>query len=251
MMRGKVLTEWKMVFEEAASRLGGTVTGSRHEAPSLEATVDAIAVEVTVQEATKAPDKGVAIARASTTSAADGIRLYFGWDVKNLRRELEVIPRIPFPNAFGLVGAVMVRADDAAFASHFVEYAANDLADVRREAEAHGLETLLGQGTFRIAVHGIQRSPWMIERIVTAASRLVRGIDYYAGRMARPSTPAPSRDAQATFEDATCSLCAEPRKTGEAWVKCNRCRAPYHGKCWVQATGCLSVGCAETRATPM
>ena len=263
MKRGEKHARWKDVFEEAANKLGGRAsTGTRFDSPELRATVDQISIDVKLKSAYKRTDKGVAVAEASLSGPCTSLRLYFGWDVGPVRRELEYIPEIPFPRAFGLRGRVSVRSDDADLANRFVQHAVNDLSDVRREAEAHGVEILVRGGTFRMAVHGIQRSSWMIERIVTAMTRLVRGVEHFAGGSlpppsARPlapvaprgpdaAVPAPAEEDDGSFEEATCTLCTEARKARSGWVRCNRCGAAYHHRCWAQATGCLSEGCEET-----
>jgi len=248
------------VLSEAAARLGGRASpGTRFDRPQLRATVDGVSVTLSIKDAYRKSEKGTAVAEAPLADEARTLRLYFGWDVADIREEILQLSEIGVKSMRILGGKVIVRGDDAKLAAGFLEHAALDLAGIRREAKAHALEILARGGTFRIAVHGIQRSTWMIEHIVTATARLVRGLEFFAGVPARElegpppprvSTP-PFRDDGARFEAASCALCTENRSAHEGWVRCNRCHAPYHERYWVQATGCLAEGCAETRGAPM
>jgi hypothetical protein len=277
---------WTQVLAEAAERLGGRSSpGSAGDAPSLRATVDQITVTVTIQGHKKPDAEAVAIVEARMAEDFGDRRVYFGWATGPVRPELAHIPEIPFPHAFGLSGPVSVRSDDATLANDFVKHAVKDIADVRQEASASAIEILARGGSFRMAVHGLDRSAWLLERLVTATTRLVRGLEYFGGvrREAvaldgpsvptRPAPPASSPVPDASTEggivraeaphsparptakpmarEERCGLCQE-RPSGEArWVRCNRCGTPYHEICWIQATGCLESGCEETRATPL
>lgn len=270
--RGKAHEQWRAVLDEAAERLGAQASaGSRFDAPQLRATVAGVRVTVTVKEAYDSADKGVVVCEARLANGLEKVRLYFGWDIGKVKTEVEHIKPVNVPHAFGLTGQLNLRADDPDLGRDFFEHALNDVADVRREASAHGMEILVRGGTLRMAVHGIEQSAWLIERSVTATARLLRGVEYYCGasdsKPARgPNRPASQRTTGGNVErtmgpdDGTtegaahgtpeCTLCSEHRKPDQSWIRCARCESPYHRDCWVQATGCLAEGCAETRATP-
>lgn len=243
MKRGKRHGVWRTALEEAATKLGGRASpGTRFDTPQLRAAVDGIDVTVTVKQAHKSDAHGVAIAETPLAEATRNIRLYFGWDVGSIREEIEHFPEVE--GFIPLEGRTHLRSDHPEVARAFVSHAAKDFSDVRREANAHAVEVLIRGGTLRLAVHGVEQSSWMIERIVTATSRLTRGLEYFAG------APENARHVvtSAPDDNPRCELCTERRQEGTPWIACARCGATYHQTCWVQATGCLVTGCEETRS---
>lgn len=255
--RGQRNEGWKHAVDEAAKKLGGRASlGGSGNAPELRATVDQILVNVRLDRIHRSRAQGVAIAEARVSDRAGKVRLYVGWDIGHTKNEIAHIPEIPVVQPFGVKGRITLRSDHPALARRFLRHALNDLTDVRREAAASALEIKLTGGTLRLAVHGIQQSSWMIERIVTATTRLVRGLDYFTGSgeaLEDAGLPAssPATPPTEAFEAADCEVCASARKAREQWVRCDRCDAAYHRRCWVQATGCLAGDCQETRATPI
>jgi hypothetical protein len=278
--KGRAHARWKPVLDEAARRLGGRAsTATMFDAPELRAEVNGLTVTLKLQNINKAPRRVVSISEASLPEGMSGVRLYFGWDVTRLSRDLEYISEIPFPKAFGLEGRVIVRADDAVVAHHFAERVAIDLVDTRREASAHAVEVLARGGTVRLAVHGLLESAAVVERLVRATARITRSVveSARAPAAAAPKTPptpparppsplpipepappksdsiappAPPPPVTPTVEAATCGLCGEARTGPGAWLRCTRCKTAYHPACWHQATGCVADGCTETRSIP-
>jgi hypothetical protein len=261
--KGRAHARWKPVFEDAARRLGGRAsTATMFEAPELQADVEGTPVSLRLQNVHKNQRRTVAVAEASLPEGLSGVRLYFGWDVTRLSRDLEYIAEIPFPRAFGLAGRVHVRADDAAVAHRFAERASADLLSLRQESTAEAIEVLARGGSVRIAVHGLSDTAWVIERVVKVAARMAGHVNgAVSGRPAPepiaprlptppPKPPEPEKIEPETFEEARCALCSEKRVAKKGWVRCIRCSAPYHEACFLQATGCVADGCSETRSRP-
>jgi RING finger family protein len=263
--KGRAHARFKLSFEEIARKLGGRASpGTIFDAPELRLMFGDAEVLLRLR-GIEHPDRGVAIAEVplSAGASSDMLRLYVGWDVSSVPRGLEHIPEIPFPRV-GLDGRLIVRTNDAAIASQFIERAVPDLSEVRREARARALEILCRGGSLQVAVHGIRDSAIMLERIVFAALRMRELVQAIRKNEAparhdpapeRPrSPPPPSAPEQASpppeppAPAVACTLCAESKKKDEAWVACSRCRAPYHRRCWAQATGCIEKDCPETRA---
>ncbi len=242
-------SHWRRAVEEAATKLDGKASFGASNAPELRATVDQVLVNLRLEQIDRAREDGVAIAESRVTGPAEKIRLYIGWDIGSVKNEVAHIPQLHVVQPFGVEGRIMLRSDHPEIAKRFLRHALNDLTDVRREAVASALELKLTGGTLRLAVHGIQQSSWMVERIIIATTRLVRGIVYFAeaGDDVEDLPSMPMEPAEAI----ECALCTSARKRDEAWVRCDRCDAAYHRRCWVQATGCLADDCHETRATPM
>lgn len=248
--RGRVHRDWAKVLGEAAERVNGRASlGGRFDSPQLRTTIDGVNITISFKNAHKKSDHATAIAEAKLELPSNEYRLYFAWNVVQIREELKYIPEIDLPFGYGLPSPHIIRANDSDFAQELLKLAANDIVDVMREANAHGLEFLLRAGGLRMAVHGIERSPWMVERIATATARIARGVRFCVDApdadgdrpLAAELMSAPKR---------VCSLCAETAH-GDEILCCNRCQAAYHKKCWRQATGCIQNDCFETRATPL
>jgi hypothetical protein len=261
-LKGRAHTRFKVAFEEVARKLGGrTSPGTIFDAPELRLTIGKSQVLLRLR-GIEHPDRGVAIVEVPLESSAisDHLRLYIGWDVASVPRGLEHIPEIPFPRV-GLEGRLVVRASDAPLATRFVERTVADLAEMKKDARARAIEVLIRGGSLQLAVHGVRDSSAMLERIVIASLRIQMLLgDAPEVEDARPKPRRePLKEASAPAADrieapevnappVPCALCTDLKKPGEAWVRCGRCRAPYHHKCFLQATGCIEKDCHETRA---
>lgn len=248
--RSRAHGRFKPVLDEVARKLGGRASpATMFDSPELRAEIGGSTVTLRLQDIHKAATRGTAVAEAALAEGTPPLRLYFGWDIDVIRPELLYIPEVPVPRAFAVSGRVITRADDPSVAARFADEAVTHLADVRREAEARAIEVLVRGGSLRLAVHGIQASPFMVERIVLACAHLARA----AARAAKPGAApeeAPSPRA-APLGDEPCGLCAERPKPGERWERCGKCRTPYHHDCVRSATGCLTPGCGDARTVPM
>ena len=246
--RGRVHRDWTEVLNDTAKRLNGQASlGSRFDSPQLRTSIDGISITISFKDAHRAQDKGTAIAEAQLDLATDDARLYFAWNVIEIRKELTYIPEVELPFTFGLPTPHVVRANHPKYAERFLRYIANDIVDVKREANAHGLEFLLRAGGLRMAVHGIERSPWAVERIATATARIARGVRFCLDTPDDQIPDLNSQNAPSTSK-VECILCSS--SISSDLLKCNRCNAEYHHTCWRQATGCIVEDCYETRATP-
>ena len=249
MRRGKSHRDWAEVVTEAAQQLNGQASvGSRFDSPQLRTTIDGIKLTISLKDTHRSKEKSTIIAEAKIDAKAEHLRLYFGWNIGQLREELTYIPEVELPFNFGLPSPHMVRSNDKAFAQKLLRYSANDIVDVKREAEAHGIEFLLRAGGLRLAIHGIERSEWMIERLATATTRIVKGI--HASADSNSSIVTAPIKAIERAQKHNCRLCNQAIHENESLLRCNRCNAGYHDYCWQQATGCFVPDCFETRATP-
>jgi hypothetical protein len=247
--RGKIHRDWSSVLTEAAQRLNGHASiGNRFDAPQLRTNIDGASITISFKDTHRANEKGTAISEVKVNAKAEQYRLYFGWNVQQLRKELTYIPEVELQYGFGLPTPNVVRANDRAFAEQLLKYAANDIVDVKREANAHGIEFLLRAGGLRFAVHGIERSSWMVERLATATARIAKGIEFCLDTQSGENavlSPVTVRERQ-----INCRLCTSQIQENQKVLRCNRCNAAYHDHCFRQATGCIVDQCFETRATP-
>jgi hypothetical protein len=231
MKRGKAHARWKLVLDEVARSLGGRASpGTMFDAPEFRAELDGTTVTLRLRDIHKSAEEGSAHAESKLPESAGMMRLYFGWDVPSAPTELVHVKDVP--PIGGVEGAVIAKAEDAALAASFMERALIDLIDVRREANAHGLEVIVRGGYLTLVLHGIQETPHMLERMVIVSTRLSKLVQ-------------PGASEQAI--DRPCTLCEA--KGGGAWVRCARCEAPYHRACFEQAGSCLVERCGETRSS--
>lgn len=254
MKRSRAHNRWKGLLEEAATKLGGRASpATMFDAPELRATLEDVTVTLKLRDIHK-PESGVASAEARLAGLDERLRIYLGWDVAAAPPGLEHVPELDYGGAAFVEGKVVLRGSDAVIAKRFVELAAIDLVDLRREANARALEVICRGGYLDLRAHGMTESPHMVERLAIVSARLVRlALEAATGRKlgpgASPSPAAPSPAAPAG--DARCPLCMGAQKAGETWVACSRCGSPYHQNCWQQATGCLVEGCDETKSRPL
>ena len=245
--RGQQHRSWAHVLDEAASLLNGQAsTGTRFDAPQLRTTINGTSVTITLDRPYGRQRKSTAIAEANVDETAKNIRLYFAWNITDIREELKYIPELDLPYNYGLPSPHFVRSSDSEFAHKLLKLAANDITGIRRESSAHGIEFLLRAGSLRLAVHGLERSEWVLERLATAAVRIANGINTATKADGALQLPAQIKRSTGT----KCRLCGEAFFESDDILRCDRCNTAYHQTCWRQATGCIVENCYETRATP-
>ncbi|MEE2904210.1 MAG: RING finger protein [Myxococcota bacterium] len=245
--RGQQHKSWAHVLDEAAQMLHGQAsTGTRFDAPQLRTTINGTSVTITLDRPYGKQRKSTAIAEAQVAETAKDIRLYFAWNITDIREELKYIPELDLPHNYGLPSPYFVRSSDSDFAHKLLKLAANDITGIRRESSAHGIEFLLRAGNLRLAVHGLERSEWVLERLATSAVRIVNGINTATKANLPLKLTVPRKRASGT----KCRLCGEVFLESETVLRCDRCNTSYHQTCWRQATGCIVEDCYETRATP-
>lgn len=210
--RGRAHARFKFALEEIARRLGGrTSAGTLFDAPELRVALGGATVMLRLK-GIEQPSRGVAIAETPLGPSFEGLRLYVGWEVSSVPRGLEHVPEIPLPRA-RFEGRLVVRASDAAIATRFVDQVTQALAEAKREARASALEVLCRGGVLQFAVHGIEDSPIMLERVLTVATRMREAIAGDAAGSDRPgeaSAAATAASAATETSDGT-SPCPDPR----------------------------------------
>jgi hypothetical protein len=241
--RGRAHARWKSVLDQVAKELGGRASpGSMFDAPQLRAELEGLTVTLRLSNIHKTAASGIARAESKLPDNAGAARLYFGWDVAAAPTDLAHVPDVPATARTD--GEVIAKADDAALASRFMDRAMIDLIDVRREANAHGLEVICRGGYLTLVLHGIQETAHMLERIVIVSARLAQLVGAIASGTALPE------GKREVSLDLVCALCDE-KYDGKPWVKCARCGSPYHRVCFEQAGACLVEGCGETASGPI
>jgi hypothetical protein len=226
------------MLDSVAGEIGGRASpGSMFDAPELRAEIDGVTVTLKLSNIHKSAERGSAQAEAKLPEVAGAARLYFGWDVPSAPMGLEHVKDVP--GTVRAEGRVIAKADDAALAARFMDRAMIDLTDVRREAQAHGLEVICRGGYLSLHLRGIQETPHLLERMVVVSARLAQLMGVIAS-----GTALPSGETKKAI-DAICSVCDE-KYDGKPWVRCARCGAPYHRVCFDQAGACLVSGCGET-----
>lgn len=245
--RGREYRDWASILGTAAELLNGQAsTGTRFDTPQLRTTINGTSVTITLDRPYAGQRRSTAIAEAQVAPEAKDTRFYFAWNITDIRDELKYIPELDIPFNYGLPSPHTVRSSDSEFANKLLKFSANDITGIRREANAHGIEFLLRAGSLRFAVHGLDRSEWVLERLATTAVRIVNGINTAAKAEQALKLPAPKRRSSGT----KCRLCQEAFLETDLMLRCDRCNAGYHQTCWRQATGCVVEKCYETRATP-
>jgi hypothetical protein len=246
--RGKNNAEWRPVLEEAARSLEGrTSFGGMFDEPELRAEQDGRTVTVRLKNLQRPPAHRIAVADLVLDPGAPSARIYLGWGVTRLPPDLHYIPEVGSEGWSEMQGNLQIRADDVELARSFVDAAARDLVDLRRSMRATAIEVLVRSGTLKLAVHGPTPSAPAVRELVGLSLALARLL---AGQKSSAETAptAPMTPAAAT---PRCALCGSEAKLGDEWLACKRCRSPYHRACWITATGCVTEGCAETRADPI
>ena len=101
--RGQQHRSWVHVLDEAASLLNGQAsTGTRFDAPQLRTTINGTSVTITLDRPYGKQRKSTAIAEANVDETAKNIRLYFAWNITDIREELKYIPELDLPYNYGL-----------------------------------------------------------------------------------------------------------------------------------------------------
>ena len=85
-------------------------------------------------------------------------------------RRAEIYSRARPPLQLWSPSPHFVHSSDSEFAHKLLKLAANDITGIRRESSAHGIEFLLRAGSLRFAVHGLERSEWVLERLAPRLS---------------------------------------------------------------------------------
>lgn len=262
--RRRIHARWAARLSAVAGRVEGRASpASAFDDPELRATIDGTQVTLRLLDFAKGV-QGRVQTQAALPDTANLVRLYVGWDVETVPPELAHVPEVTGLGPQRVDGQLHVRAEDAALARRVIGDALLDLADVRREARARAVELVVRGGYVTSVFHGLEPTESLLERALLVTARLApridaasRGTQLPAGDPAPPAATsdpaAPSASETPRDDDAApprsgpCGLCDESDDK-DGWVHCIRCGAPYHARCFAQATQCLEVGCGSTVA---
>lgn len=166
---------WTPILQAVAARYQGAASvGTR--TPGLRSSIDGLTVTVTLHDAHRGPEKTRAEADVALPDTNKVVRLHVGWDAFAPAEGLDHVPIVDIAPR-GLEGDVRIRADDADAVAAFMDAAALDLVDVRREALADAVEVTVRGGYLQLTLHGVQAHEATLERILKVASRLARVVD--------------------------------------------------------------------------
>lgn len=166
---------WVAPLEAVADRHDGRAS-ARSVTPSLRATIEGSTVTLTIFDAHRGPTAR-AEADVSLPNSDHLVRLHLGWDTLEPPQAMAHVGQVdPPPGLTGgpLEGLVELRADDPAAGRSFVEAAALDLVDVRRETLSNALEVTVRGGYLQLTLHGLRVDEAAIERTIIVAARLAR-----------------------------------------------------------------------------
>ena len=164
---------WRSLLEEVAGALGGRVSAPHpNEAPQLRAEMGGRTVTLTLDRFGPDPTRIRALAQVALPDEDNLVRLYVGWDAPGAPPDFAHVPEQVITIPPGLDGRLRVQTEDSGLAEHFVERAAVDLLDVRRETEARSIEVRVRGGYLTVNTHGTRPTAPMLERTMRAAQRL-------------------------------------------------------------------------------
>ncbi|MCA9549547.1 MAG: hypothetical protein KC933_05885 [Myxococcales bacterium] len=261
--RGRAHGRWSTLLAEVAQAIEGRASpASRFDNPELRAEVDGLTLTLRLYDVHKGAG-GRAEVQVRLPDPDDTSRLYLGWDVAETPPDLAHVPEVPYPTTLRVQGVLTARADDPVLATRVLESSLLELTDVRREANAKQVEVVVRGGYLTLVLHGLEPTTQLLVRALKTTAALAHRVGSAAKGTALPapadpvptqgsgdSEPVPAPEPLPEAGPVTCGLCGGTPSGSGAWVRCRRCRTPYHAECFQQATACLEEGCGSVRADP-
>lgn len=224
------VSPWKTLVAEAAPQLGGRASaGAALDAPELRVELDGVTVTM------KLGIRDQAIATAKLEDGTERLRIFIGWDVKEIPEGLSHFPEIALPVSYTFAGELTTRANERELAERFLERAARELIDLRSGTGARALAVTVRGGHIEVALTGMSQSTGAIEVFAKTTVALRHRLN--TAERSLPALPAERR----------CTACMD--RGGDDWVACAKCKANYHRLCFTKA-GCAVPGCGETLSEP-
>ncbi len=171
--RAKAHKLWKSLLEDYTQGHPGRVSmGSIFDGPEVRIDQQASTVTIKLQQV----HRRAQTARASTEGSLSEVaaRIYLGWDTSEVPAEMSHLSLVEYAGLERAEGEVLLRGDDSAATIRFFDAALIDLLDLRREAQAHGLEVIIRGGYLRLVVYGLSPSDYLIERLAKVHENLLK-----------------------------------------------------------------------------